>query len=76
MSIQNWIYEHFNGKRYEVIGEAFDSETTEIMIIYKALYNSPEFWENALWVRPKDNFLEVLDISWKKVPRFHFISSL
>ncbi len=76
MSIQIWIYEHFKGKRYEVVGEAFDGETTEIMIIYKALYNSPEFWVNALWVRPKDNFLEILDISWKKVPKFRFISSL
>jgi hypothetical protein len=70
MKVQPWIYEHYKGKQYEVIGEVFHSETRESMVLYKVLYNSPEFWENTLWIRPKDNFFEILNMSWKKCQDF------
>lgn len=76
MIIQIWIYEHYKWKQYEVMGEVFHSETKEIMILYKPLYNSSEFWENALWVRPKNDFFDMVNIDGKKIPRFRFISSL
>lgn len=76
MIIQIWIYEHYKWKQYEVMGEVFHSETKEIMILYKPLYNSSEFWENTLWVRPKNDFFDMVGIDGKKIPRFRFISSL
>lgn len=76
MKIQIWIYEHYKWKQYEVMGEAFDSENLWKMVVYKALYTSSEFWENALWVRPKNDFFDMVDIDEKKIPRFRFISSL
>ncbi|MBS3090376.1 DUF1653 domain-containing protein [Candidatus Pacearchaeota archaeon] len=64
------IYEHFKGREYEVIGLAKHSETLEEFIVYKALYGNKD-----LWVRPKDMFLEKVNINGKKVPRFKLIKN-
>jgi len=66
-------YKHFKGNFYEVIGVARDSETDEELVVYKALYDSPEFGNNALWVRPKSMFLEEIEKDGKKMPRFSFV---
>lgn len=50
------VYEHFKGNRYEVIGTAFDSETMEEVVVYKALY--PPY---ALFTRKAAMFLETVD---------------
>jgi len=65
------IYQHFKGKKYKVHGLVKHSETLEDLVLYEALY------ENALgkmWVRPKEMFLEEVEVEGKKVPRFMFIS--
>jgi len=62
-------YQPYKGKQYEVIGLARHSETLEELVVYKALYES-EFGDNALWVRPKKMFLEMVEIEGEKVPRF------
>ena len=62
------IYEHYKGNKYEVIGVAKHSETLEEMVVYKALYG-----ERGLWVRPLKMFLEEVEISGKKVPRFKYV---
>ena len=67
-------YQHYKGKLYEVIGVAHHSETLEKLVVYKALYNSKEFGNDALWVRPKDIFLSKVQIDGKKIPRFKFIT--
>ncbi len=66
-------YEHYKGRQYEVIGVARNSETLVEMVIYKALYDSKEFGNNALWTRPKNMFLETLNIKGKEIPRFKYI---
>jgi len=66
-------YQHYKGKYYEVIGVARHGETLEELVVYRALYSSEEFGENALWVRPKKMFLEDVVIDGKKVPRFMFV---
>jgi hypothetical protein len=53
--VKNGIYKHFKGNMYEVIDIAYDSETKEEMVIYKALYN------DTLWVREKKMFLSEVD---------------
>jgi hypothetical protein len=67
-------YQHFKGKFYEVIDIARDSDTLEELVVYRALYDSAEFGNNALWVRPKDKFCEDIIVDGKKIPRFNFIS--
>ena len=58
-------YRHFKGNEYEVVGFAKDSETTDKMVIYKALYG-----EQELWVRPYDMFREIIERDGKKIRRF------
>lgn len=67
-------YLHYKGKEYQVIGLARHSETLEELVIYKALYYSREFGENAVWARPKEMFLGEVLVNGVKVPRFKLIS--
>ena len=67
-------YQHFKGKFYEVIGIAKNSENpNEELVVYKALYDSEEFGNSALWIRPKQMFLENVTVDGKEVERFKFI---
>lgn len=66
-------YEHYKGNQYEVIGLARHSETLEELVIYRALYNSKEFGNNALWARPKKMFSEMIDIDGKEISRFKYL---
>ena len=66
-------YEHYKGNQYEVIGLARHSETLGELVIYKALYDSEEFGNNALWARPKKMFFEMVNIDRKDIPRFKYL---
>ncbi len=61
-------YRHFKGNEYEVVDFAKDSETTETMVIYRALYG-----ERELWVRPYKMFQEIIERDGKKMRRFERI---
>src|SRR3989339_1700850 len=65
------IFRHYKGKLYEVIAPvARHSEDLSEVIVYKALYNSPEFGKNSVWVRPRAMFQEDVVVDGKKVVRF------
>ena len=68
------IYQHYKGKRYEVIGEGRHSETLDELVFYRALYVSDQFPDTFLWVRPKAMFLEDILLDGQLVPRFQLIS--
>lgn len=68
--MQTGIYKHYKGKRYEVLGVAHHTETLEPMVVYRALYHSPDYGENALWVRPQQMFDEMVEVDGKQVKRF------
>lgn len=61
-------YRHFKGNEYEVLAVGFDSETTEEVVIYKALYGDGE-----IWVRKKEMFLETVCRDGKTFKRFEYI---
>lgn len=64
-------YQHFRNKRfYEVIGIGLHSESREEMVIYKALYESPEFGLNQVWIRPRSMFFEKVEHEGRLAPRF------
>ncbi len=66
-------YKHYKGKLYQVIGIAKHSETLEELVVYQALYESKEFGNNAIWVRPASMFTETVLVNGKEVKRFEFI---
>lgn len=69
------IYRHYKGKEYEVIGVARHSETLEELVVYKMLYDTPDFANGSLWVRPKSMFEEFVEFNGKSIPRFEYIES-
>lgn len=64
------IYQHFKGKKYQVLGVARHSETLEKLVVYQALYGGKK-----LWVRPLKMFTEKVKIDGKSVPRFKYLRS-
>lgn len=70
--IAKGIYEHYKGKRYEVVGQGQHTETGEFFVIYKALYKG-DFAEGALWIRPLQMFQENVFIDGKSVARFRYL---
>ena len=61
-------YRHYKGHEYTVIGIARHSETMEELVIYRQ-----EYGDKALWVRPKQMFLETVEVDVKIVPRFEYL---
>lgn len=59
------IYEHFKGKRYQLLHLAKHSETLEELVVYKQLYG-----DECIWVRPLDMFVEQIKHEGKLVKRF------
>lgn len=71
--MQLWIYKHYKGKEYRVIGVGKHSDTFEDFVIYQALYNSAEFGDKAFWIKPKNLFLETVNFEGEKISRFKFL---
>lgn len=64
--IEPGVYQHYSGKKYEVIGISLHSETLEPMVIYKPLYET----KVPLWVRPYAMFIEQVMVDGETMPRF------
>ncbi len=67
-TIQPGTYQHYKGKRYEVIGLSCHTETQEYFVTYKPLYDHDG--QPDIWVRPYDMFVESVAVGGKTVPRF------
>jgi hypothetical protein len=67
------IYRHYKGNLYEVVDVVRHSETLEEFVLYRALYESPDFGKDAWWVRPKNMFLEQVTVDGVEISRFTFV---
>lgn len=61
------IYRHFKGNIYIVEDIAYDSETMNEVVVYRALYE-----DNKLYVREKSMFLEEVNRNGQKY-RFELV---
>lgn len=58
-------YRHYKGGEYQVVGTARHSETDELLVVYRCLYDN-----DSLWVRPLGMFLENVTVDGVSLPRF------
>ncbi|MFA5828612.1 MAG: DUF1653 domain-containing protein [Candidatus Shapirobacteria bacterium] len=68
LSLKPGIYEHYSGKKYDLVGVAHHSETLEEVVVYRARYG-----EKLIWVRPLGMFLETVEHEGVIKPRFRYI---
>lgn len=68
-------YRHYKGHEYKVIGVGRHRETLEELVVYQALYESPEFEPGQIWLRPLAMFLETVVVDGIERPRFEYIGT-
>jgi hypothetical protein len=68
------VYKHYKGKHggeYLVTGVAMHENTGEEVVVYKALYGN-----RKLFVRPLEQFLEIVEWNGKAEPRFRYLREM
>jgi len=68
--LKKGLYQHYKGKKYELLDTVTHSETEERLVLYRALYG-----EKGLCVRPYNMFFETVTINSKITPRFRYIGN-
>ena len=63
-------YRHFKGNQYEVLCIGKHTETSEPMVIYKALYG-----DGDVWIRPADMWNEEVNRDGKMFKRFSKVAN-
>lgn len=66
------IYRHYKGKLYFVLGVSRNTESGEVCVVYRPLYETD--WPQLVH-RNADMFFENVDVDGQTVPRFKMISS-
>ncbi len=61
-------YRHFKGGEYELLCLAKHSETSEPMVVYRALYG-----DGGVWVRPAAMWNEMVEMGGHTYRRFTYI---
>jgi hypothetical protein len=64
------VYRHYRGNSYRIVAISRHSETHEIHVVYQGLYDSPQFGDHAVWVRPLSLFMDTVVINGAAMPRF------
>ena len=64
-------YRHYKGLDYEVLGTARHSETEELLVVYRTLYDT-----SGWCVRPHAMFIEEVVVDGAARPRFAWVGSV
>ncbi|RDL44123.1 DUF1653 domain-containing protein [Marinomonas piezotolerans] len=68
IDLASGVYRHYKGAEYWIERVAKHSETEEEVVVYQALYG-----DYGWWVRPKEMFLESVEIDGEVIPRFEWL---
>tara|TARA_Y100000310_G_C20630378_1_gene788313 strand:- start:799 stop:1641 length:843 start_codon:yes stop_codon:yes gene_type:complete len=69
-------YQHYKGNYYEVLGVGRHSEDLGEFVVYRALYDSPDFAYGSVWVRPKSLFTDTVIFNGEEVPHFKKVEEI
>ena len=69
MYLTGKYFRHFKGNVYRIESFAKDSETQELFVVYKAMYD-----QGQTWIRPVQNFKEIIERDGVRVQRFRPIT--
>jgi len=64
-------YRHFKGAEYQVLGLTRHSETEAWLVSYRCLYG-----DYSYWVRPLEQFNELVMNDGKAQPRFEYVGDV
>lgn len=64
------VYEHYKGRKYFVLGLSKHTETGEVCVVYRPLYETD--WPQLVH-RPAAMFLEQVNVDGRSVPRFRLL---
>ena len=71
MHIVPGIYQHYKGPKYFVLGLSMNTETNEICVVYRPLYETD--WPHLMH-RNASMFFENVMLDGVEVPRFKMVS--
>lgn len=71
--LEEGIYRHYKGGLYRLVCQARLEETTAPVVVYQALYDTEDFGNHPIWVRPLESFLEKVVVEGKELPRFAYV---
>ena len=64
--VEPGVYQHYKGNDYQVIAIGKHTETGEVIVVYRPLYES----DVQYWLRPMTMFTETVTVDGKVIPRF------
>lgn len=78
--LENQIYKHYKSTAqkpmlYKIIGIAKHTETDQLMVVYKPLYNSTWLKNAEFATRPLEMFLQNVVVDGKEITRFELVES-
>ncbi|MBN2884630.1 nucleotide exchange factor GrpE [Patescibacteria group bacterium] len=68
--LQTGIYQHYKGGKYELLFTAKQTETKEVMVIYRSLK------DQKIWTRTLSNWQEEVEVKGEKKARFTFLEAI
>lgn len=70
-SIEPGVYEHYKGKKYFVLGLSRNTETNEVCVVYRPLYETD--WPQLVH-RNAEMFFESIVVNGQTIPRFRRVA--
>jgi hypothetical protein len=71
-SLSLGVYEHYKGKRYQVLGVGRHTEVNEYFVVYAPLYEHAG--QPDIWLRPYDMFTGTVELNGATTPRFKLMA--
>ena len=72
VEIKPGVYQHYKGKKYFVLGLSRNTETNEVCVVYRPMYETD--WPQLVH-RNAEMFCENVHVDGRAVPRFKLVDA-